>query len=108
MSKPKSWFTAAIGERGVGEIVLYDEIGWGLTAMDFLQAVRGRGDVQQINLLIDSGGGDVGTAIAMFNILKRHPARVEVTVDAVSASAATLVQMAGDEILMPENSAMFL
>jgi len=105
------WFTAAVAARDprVGEIAVYDDIGFfGITALDFLREVRELGDVSRINLRIDSAGGEVGAALAMFNILRRHPARIHVTVDAVAASAATLIAMAGDQIVMPENAMMLL
>src|SRR5262245_57743920 len=89
------WFTAAAAARDptVGEIHLFDDIGFfGMSAIDFHASRRALGDVKRIDLHIDSGGGEVGTAIAMFNMLKQHPAKVHVDDVAASGSAATLVQ----------------
>lgn len=58
----------------------------------------------EILVRINSPGGDVFEAQAIYNALKNHPAKVKVRIDALAASAATVIAMAGDEIIMPENA----
>lgn len=53
---------------------------------------------KEIRLKINSPGGDMFAGVTMYNLLKRHPARVVVEVDGLAASAATLPAMAGDEV----------
>lgn len=90
------------------EIDLYDEIGfWGVTAKDFrakLKEVENR----DITLKINSPGGDVFDGIAMFNDLLAHNGRVKVEITGLAASAASIVAMAGDEIVMGENAFMMI
>lgn len=66
------------------------------------------GDISEINLHINSLGGDVFEGIAMFNLLKQHKATVKVYIDGIAASIASVIAMAGDEIYMPKNSMMMI
>lgn len=95
--------------RGVAEIMLYDDIGaWGISARQFARDLAALGDVPQINLRIHSGGGDVMDGTAMYNCLRGHSARVEVYIDGMAASMASVVAMAGDVIYMPANATMMV
>ncbi len=97
------------------EILLYDAIAdfdseqWGyVSAKGLINKIKSLGKIQNITLRINSVGGDVFQAQAMYNYLKTHPANVTVRVDGLAASAASLVAMAGDKIIMPENSFMMI
>jgi enoyl-CoA hydratase/carnithine racemase len=57
---------------------------------------------------INSPGGDVFAALAIYNALKSSGKDVAVKVLGVAASAASLIAMAGDKILMPKNSFMMI
>lgn len=109
-NKPEeSWYAIRAAARGVAEIMLYDDIGaWGISARQFARDLAALGDVSQINLRIHSAGGDVMDGIAMYNILRGHSARVEVYIDGMAASMASVVAMAGDVVYMPENSSMMV
>jgi len=93
---------------------LYDPIDsyggpWGVSAKEFAAVLDGIGtDVPQIDLHINSPGGEVWDALAILNLLRQHPAKVVVTVDGLAASAASLIAMAGDEIVMAENSELMI
>ena len=65
-----------------------------------------KGDTIRIRL--NSGGGDVYEAVAIYNDLCQHPARVSVTITGLAASAASLICCAADEILMTPGSRMML
>jgi ATP-dependent Clp protease protease subunit len=105
----RTWFTAAAAAGGkTADIAIYDEIGaWGVTAADFRNALQALGPVEAINLRLNSPGGDVFAGVAIHNMLARHPATVNVTVDGIAASIASLVAMAG-AVTMPENAMMFV
>lgn len=92
------------------EIWLYEEIGgWvGITAKKFAEDLKALGDLTKITLRINSPGGDVFDGNAIYNILKQHKARVEVFVDGLAASIASIVAMAGDEITIAENAMMMV
>lgn len=109
-NKPEeSWYSISAATRGVAEVMLYDDIGaWGISARQFARDLAALGDVSQINLRIHSGGGDVMDGTAMYNILRGHSARVEVYIDGMAASMASVVAMAGDVIYMPANSMMMI
>lgn len=66
------------------------------------------GDVEEIRVSINSRGGEVDPAVAIYNMLRNHPARVVVRVEGVAASAASIIAMAGDEIVMPANTLMMV
>jgi ATP-dependent protease ClpP protease subunit len=79
---------------------LFDEIGFfGTTAKDFAAEIDDL-DVEQIELHINSIGGEVTQALAIMNTLRDHPAKVTTTIDGVAASAASFVALAGDEVIM--------
>lgn len=90
------------------EILIYDVIGFELTAKDFAQQVKDLGDVSEINVRINSPGGDVFDGMTIYNILRSHPARIIVDVDGMAASIASVIAMAGDEIRMAKSSMMMI
>jgi len=96
------------------ELLVYGDIGdswWGesVTALSVVQQLQALpGNTTQINVRINSYGGSVSDGIAIYNALKRHRARVVVTVDGVAMSSASLIAMAGDEIQMPATSLLMI
>lgn len=85
----------ADGERP--KFYVYDAIGgWDLDAGEFVRAVHDT-DAQDIDLHINSPGGFVYDAVAMYEALQQHPAAVHVHVDGLAASAASFLAMAGDD-----------
>ena len=104
----KTWYSIQAKADQSADISIFDEIGfWGVTAKQFIGDLKAI-DAKTIKLAINSPGGSVFDALAMYNALRQHPANVEVTVLGVAASAASLVAMAGDTIVMPENAFMMI
>ena len=64
--------------------------------------------VNTINLRINSPGGDVFEGIAIYNRLKQFDAKIVVYVDAIAASIASVIAMAGDEIIMGEGAEIMI
>lgn len=64
--------------------------------------------VETINLHINSPGGDVFQAVPIANALRAHKAKVNVVVEGIAASAATLPMMAGDSIVVAENALVMI
>lgn len=98
-----------------GDIFIYGEItkyAWEeygeKSAQIFKQELDDLGDVETINLYVNSPGGSVFEGIAIHNILKRHSARIVAHVDALAASIASVIIMAADEIRMPGNSMLMI
>ena len=71
---------------------------------DFLKGQEGK----DLNIFINSGGGSVFAGIAIYNMLKRHNGKKTVHVDGLAASIASVIALAGDEIIMPNNSYLMI
>lgn len=91
-----------------GEIVSYQWDESDTTATSLKKELDNLGDVADINLYINSPGGSVFEGVAIHNMLKRHKAAVTVHVDALAASIASVIAMAGDTIVMPKNSMLMI
>jgi len=104
----KTWFTARASD-GVAELTIYDEIGsYGVPAKTFIDEMKSLGDISELTLRINSPGGSVFDGIAIYNALKRHPAKVTVTVEGLAASIASVILCAGDEVVMPKNALIMI
>ncbi len=96
------------------EILLFDTIGadpfWGggISAKDFRDQVKAIKGADILNLRINSPGGDVFECAAMMSVLDEFPGRVEVDVDGLAASAASVVAMCGKTIRMASNAMMMI
>ena len=78
------------------------------SAAGFRDALKDFGDVKTINLHINSPGGSVFEGIAIYNMLKQNKAHVNVYVDGLAASIASVIAMSGDAIFMPSNSMLMI
>lgn len=65
-------------------------------------------EIENINIHINSGGGSVFGGIAIYNMLRRNNAHKTVYVDGLAASIASVIMMAGDEIVMPKNATVMI
>lgn len=63
---------------------------------------------EKIHVHINSGGGSAFDGVAICNMLKQHSAEIIVHVDGWAASAASVIAMAGDRIIMPSNTMMMI
>ena len=78
------------------------------SAEHFRQELAKRPDVLQINVYINSYGGSVFEGTAIYNQLKRHKAHKTVYIDGFACSIASVIAMAGDEVVMPGNTLMMI
>lgn len=105
----RNWYLiqAAAGDKPA-TISIHDEIGyWGVNAKQFIADLRAiEGDT--INLEINSPGGSVTDAVAMFSALRASGKTINVKVLGIAASAASYIAMAGDKIVMPANTFMMV
>lgn len=96
------------------EILVMDVIGedfWtggGVTAKRVKEQLDALGEVEEITVRINSPGGNVWDGLAIYNLLKQHSAKVLVFVDALAASAASVIAMAGDKITMGEGAQIMI
>lgn len=98
------WNFVANQEGNTAELLLYGEIsdyswyGDEITPAEFNNDLKTLGAVEEITVRINSGGGDVFAAVAIYTRLKEHKAKITVKIDGWCASAATIIAMAGDTI----------
>ena len=78
------------------------------SANAFRDALAAHPNVTQIDLYINSYGGSVFEGTAIYNQLRRHPAHKTVYVDGFACSIASVIAMAGDEVVMPRNTLMMI
>ena len=103
-----SWYTIRAQSTGA-EVVIYDEIGaYGISAKGFLAELGALPDGTPLALRLNSPGGSVFDAVAIYNAIKRRSGMVTVWIDGIAASAASYIAMAGDEIVMPENAFLMI
>jgi ATP-dependent protease ClpP protease subunit len=94
-------------------ISILDQIGqdfWtgeGVTAKRIGAALRSVGN-SPVTVAINSPGGDMFEGIAIYNMLAAHPAEVTVQVLGIAASAASIIAMAGDTILMGDGAQLMI
>ncbi|HRO20826.1 head maturation protease, ClpP-related [Alcaligenes phenolicus] len=93
-------------------ISVYDTIGWswegeGVTAKRISAALRAIGG-RDVTVNINSPGGDFFEGVAIYNLLRAHPHKVTVQVMGLAASAASVIAMAGDEILMGDGAFLMI
>ncbi len=116
------WFRitakAALGKPGarVAEIVIdgdigrkdWDDSGENTTSPGFRKALAAVGHVDEIDLRINSLGGDVWQGVAIHNLIRTHPATVIATIEGVAASIGSLIAMAADKIRIPANAQIMI
>lgn len=64
--------------------------------------------VTDIDIRLFSPGGDVFQGVAIYNLLKQSDKKVTVYVDGMAASIASIIMLAGDEIIMGEGSQIMI
>ncbi|MFS2106251.1 head maturation protease, ClpP-related [Ralstonia sp. Ralssp135] len=113
-AKQRKWYDLKAARNAAGKTVaelrIYDDIGfWGTTAKAFVNELDAVAkDADEVLVAVNSGGGDVFDGFAIYNALRRYSGKVTARVDGIAASAASLVAMAGDTIVMPENAMMMI
>lgn len=111
-AKGKSVLALNSTSGGEADLLIYGPIGdyfWGegVTAASVVEQLAGT-PASVINVRINSDGGVVTDGLAIYNALKQHPATINVTVDGVAASIASLIAMAGSSRRMHENTMLML
>ena len=90
------------------ELFIFDEIGaYGITSKQFVNDLR-RVSSPVLRLHINSPGGSVDDGLAIFNWLKSYPGTVETYNDALAASIASVIFMAGEKRIMAPHSRLMM
>lgn len=109
-----AWYSinASSEESASATILIYGDIGesWHEETTSAQQFVADISDIDAsaISIRINSYGGSVPDALAIFNAIRRHPAKVTTHIDGVAMSAASLIAMAGDAVHMAENGMLMI
>jgi ATP-dependent Clp protease protease subunit len=111
MTNDKFWqFRNLAGDDQKAELLLYGDISerswWedAATPKRFADDLAAMGDVKEITVYINSGGGDVFAAQAIGNMLERNAATVTAHIDGLCASAATIVACHADKVVAAADS----
>jgi ATP-dependent protease ClpP protease subunit len=65
-------------------------------------------NAKQINLFINSPGGDVMDGVAIYGQIRRHNAHVTAYIDGWACSIASVIPMAADKVVMSDTSMMMI
>jgi ATP-dependent Clp protease protease subunit len=110
----KNYFSLA-KEGDVASLNIYADIchyAWEtfgeVSAVNLSKQLEEMGDVKQINVYINSYGGEVAEGLAIYNALKRHKAKVTTYCDGFACSIASVIFMAGEERVMNEASMLMI
>lgn len=111
----KPHFRAAVKDGGALELSIYDDIGenpWtggGVSAKAVKQQLdKSAGNFGRISVRINSPGGDAFEGVAIGNLLQSAGVPVDVFVDGIAASAASIIAMAGTTRTMAKNAMMMI
>ncbi len=111
-ARPGTWYTirnaATPAGGGRAMIDIYGEIGyWGVEAAVFIAELR-QLDAAELEIHLNSPGGDVYEGLAIYQALVDHQAHIEMRVDGLAASIASIIAQAGDRIIMGANAEMMI
>src|SRR5690606_24149940 len=90
-----------------GDIVSWPWLESDVSSYNLAKEIEGL-EVDQINVYINSYGGEVAEGLAIYNALRRHKAKVRTVCDGFACSAASVVFMAGDERVMSNASLLMI
>ena len=118
MSNTKYWNLAVKEDNAdVADLYLYNVIddfayeGYSDSAESILKDINSLGNIKTLNVFINSPGGSVFEGISIKNMLERQKLKgcfINVVIDGLAASIASVIAMAGDKITMPENALMMI
>ncbi len=114
-------FTAAKADTKAGDaetqtatLHIYDEIGadpffgGGVDVNELVGEIEALDKGAELTVRINSPGGRAWDGLALANAIMRHPGKTTTHVDGLAASAASLVALAGDEVVMSKYGQMML
>jgi ATP-dependent Clp endopeptidase proteolytic subunit ClpP len=104
----RSWFDIKNADGEVATVRIYDEISWwGISADEFASEIANI-TAPEIEVQINSPGGDVFDGLAIYNALRMHPAKVTTRVDGMAASIASVIVQAGDRRVIVKSAQMMI
>lgn len=109
---PASWFNIAAvprlhaQSRRTARIKIHDVIGgWGIGAEDFIRDLENLGEIDELEIDINSPGGSVNAGLTIYDAIRNHSASVKRTVaTGLAASMGSVILLAGDERHIAKNA----
>lgn len=108
---PEKWYalnTTRAENKASAELLIYDVIGWWPNDAESLARELNALEVDSITVRINSPGGSAYDGFAIFNALRSHSATVTTVVEGLAASAASIIALAGDKVVMRPASEMMV
>lgn len=103
-----NWYKIENKANSKPTLWIYDEIGgYGIDARQFVDELN-QLEADEIDVHINSVGGEVFAGFAIYQALRDHSAKVNVFVDAIAASIASVISMAGDKVIMAESAQIMI
>lgn len=99
--------------ESTSELVIYGDISsekWSSTDIapleirELIDTLKG----EELEIYINSPGGDVFAGLAIYNLLKRYSGKKTVYIDGLAGSISSVIAMIGDKIVMPKNSFLMI
>lgn len=104
----KEWYKIKNNASEVSDVYLFNDIGtFGITAQSFIDEIK-EYDNQELNIHINSLGGEVFEGMAIYSIIQRRKAKTTVYIEGIAASIASVIALAADEVIMSENSLLMI
>lgn len=114
MVRIKKYYALAVEDKEASIYIFGDIVSWELFESDvssysLVKEIESLPeDIETINVFINSYGGEVAEGLAIYNVLRRHNAKVKTYCEGFACSAASMVFMAGDERIMPNTSLLWI
>lgn len=109
---PKNFSVVANSEADETVLTIYGDIGesWWYDSTSAADIDRALKEVKTANITVrlNSPGGDAFDGITIYNRLKDHEAKVKIIVDGWACSAASIIAMAADELIMNTGAMMMV
>jgi ATP-dependent protease ClpP protease subunit len=109
---PPGWYKVSNsdgGTDGTATVMIYDDIGgfFGVNASEFAEELNAV-TAKKLTIRLNSPGGAVDQGISIANLIRSHDSYVTVVVDGMAASIASVIAMAGDEVVMMPQSQLMI
>jgi ATP-dependent Clp endopeptidase proteolytic subunit ClpP len=105
----RPWYELKAADGGdVDELFIYDEVAWYAVDAKKLVGELSNLTASTLRVRINSPGGSVFDGLAIYNALRRHSARVEVRVEGLAASIASIIALAGDHVAIEPSAFMMI
>ena len=104
----KEWYKIKNNASDISDVYLFNDIGtFGITAQSFIDEIK-EYENQELNIHINSLGGEVFEGMAIYSIIQRRKAKTTVYIEGIAASIASVIALAADEVIMSDNSLLMI